>query len=41
MKALIKKYVDTSKPTIYVDQGTVMKVFVNQDIVFPREAVRR
>ncbi|KAF2282146.1 hypothetical protein GH714_042970 [Hevea brasiliensis] len=41
MKSLIKKYADTTKPTIYVDQGTVMKVFVNQDIVFPREAVRR
>ncbi|ACZ48796.1 type IV secretion system protein VirB10 [Anaplasma centrale str. Israel] len=41
MKSLIKKYADANKPTIYVDQGTVMKVFVNQDIVFPREAVRR
>ena len=40
IKGIIKKYSD-STPTIYVDQGTVMKVFVNQDIVFPREAVPR
>ncbi|MDB1135276.1 TrbI/VirB10 family protein [Candidatus Anaplasma sp. TIGMIC] len=40
MKALINKYTDTT-PTVYVDQGTVMRVFVNQDIVFPREAVLR
>ncbi|MGN7661250.1 MAG: TrbI/VirB10 family protein [Anaplasma sp.] len=40
IKSLIKKYSD-AKPTIYVDQGTIMKVFVNQDIVFPKDAIRR
>ncbi|MDR1139785.1 MAG: type VI secretion protein [Rickettsiales bacterium] len=27
------------KPTVYVDQGTALKVFVNQDIVFPPQAI--
>lgn len=40
MKSLIKKYSDP-QPTIYIDQGTVMRVFVNQDIIFPRSAVRK
>ena len=40
IKGIIKKY-SNATPTVYVDQGTVMKVFVNQDIVFPREAVPR
>lgn len=40
MKSLINKYSD-SQPTIYIDQGTLMRVFVNQDIIFPRGAVRK
>nr|CAH7755353.1 unnamed protein product [Callosobruchus chinensis] len=27
------------KPTIYVNQGTALKVFVNQDIVFPPQSI--
>ena len=38
VKNIIKKFSDT-QPTVYVDQGTIMKVFVNQDLVFPREAI--
>ncbi|QJC27166.1 type IV secretion system protein virB10 [Anaplasma platys] len=40
VKSLINKYSD-STPTIYIDQGTLMRVFVNQDIIFPRGAVRK
>ena len=39
MKDIIKKY-SNHNPTVYVDQGTLLKVFVNKDIVFPRAAVR-
>ncbi|CEI85193.1 hypothetical protein DRF75_02460 [Ehrlichia minasensis] len=39
MKDIIKRYSDNN-PTIYVDQGTLLKVFVNKDIVFPKAAVR-
>ncbi|QLL67214.1 Type IV secretion system protein virB10 [Anaplasma phagocytophilum] len=39
MKEIVNKYSNRT-PTVYVDQGTVMKVFVNQDVVFPRDAVR-
>ena len=38
MKDIIKKY-SNHNPTVYVDQGTLLKVFVNKDIVFPRAAV--
>lgn len=38
MKALIERSID-KKPTLYVDQGTAIKVFVNQDIIFPPEAI--
>ncbi|MGN7618876.1 MAG: TrbI/VirB10 family protein [Ehrlichia sp.] len=40
MKDIIKKY-SNHNPTVYVDQGTLLKVFVNKDIVFPRAAVHR
>lgn len=33
-KKMVSQQLD-SKPTIYVDQGTMIKVFVMQDIVFP------
>ena len=39
MKDIIQRYTNNN-PTIYVDQGTLLKVFVNKDIVFPKEAVR-
>ena len=39
IKDIIKRYSDNN-PTIYVDQGTLLKVFVNKDIVFPKAAVR-
>ena len=39
MKDIIKKY-SNHNPTVYVDQGTLLKVFVNKDIVFPKAAVR-
>ncbi|WP_253302144.1 TraB/TrbI/VirB10 family type IV secretion system protein [Wolbachia endosymbiont of Psylliodes chrysocephala] len=35
---IVGRYTD-KKPTIYVDQGTALKVFVNQDIVFPPQAI--
>ncbi|MBV0899617.1 MAG: TrbI/VirB10 family protein [Wolbachia endosymbiont of Fragariocoptes setiger] len=38
MKNLIERSID-KKPTLYVDQGTALKVFVNQDITFPPEAI--
>lgn len=38
MRDIVGKYTD-KKPTIYVDQGTALKVFVNQDIVFPSQAI--
>ncbi|WP_395878326.1 TrbI/VirB10 family protein [Ehrlichia muris] len=38
IKDIIKKY-SNNNPTIYVDQGTLLKVFVNKDIIFPRSAV--
>ncbi|WP_249549002.1 TrbI/VirB10 family protein [Anaplasma phagocytophilum] len=39
MKDIVNRYINKT-PTVYVDQGTVMKVFVNQDVVFPRDVVR-
>ncbi|QXK92311.1 hypothetical protein HL033_02040 [Neoehrlichia mikurensis] len=38
IKSILKKYSDV-KPTIYVDQGTLLKVFINQDLIFPKEAI--
>ncbi|OJH32797.1 Bacterial conjugation TrbI-like protein [Wolbachia endosymbiont of Armadillidium vulgare] len=38
MRNIVSRYTD-KKPTIYVDQGTALKVFVNQDIVFPPQAI--
>ncbi|WP_265036288.1 TraB/TrbI/VirB10 family type IV secretion system protein [Wolbachia endosymbiont (group A) of Anomoia purmunda] len=38
MRDIVGRYTD-KKPTIYVDQGTALKVFVNQDIVFPSQAI--
>ncbi|UIP91703.1 TrbI/VirB10 family protein [Wolbachia pipientis] len=38
MRDMVDRYAD-KKPTVYVDQGTALKVFVNQDIVFPPQAV--
>lgn len=38
MRDVVDRLVD-KKPTIYVDQGTALKVFVNQDIVFPPQAI--
>lgn len=34
MKDIVERVID-KKPTVYVDQGTALKVFVNQDIIFP------
>ncbi|WP_425386319.1 TrbI/VirB10 family protein [Wolbachia endosymbiont (group A) of Barypeithes pellucidus] len=38
MRDIVGRYTD-KKPTIYVDQGTALKVFVNQDIVFSSQAI--
>lgn len=38
MQDIVNKHTD-KKPTVYVDQGTALKVFVNQDIVFPPQAI--
>lgn len=38
VRDIIDRNID-KKPTIYVDQGTAMKVFVNQDIIFPQQAI--
>ncbi|WCR57533.1 TraB/TrbI/VirB10 family type IV secretion system protein [Wolbachia endosymbiont of Ctenocephalides felis wCfeJ] len=38
MRDIVNRYTD-KKPTAYVDQGTALKVFVNQDIVFPPQAI--
>ncbi|MDM8335619.1 TraB/TrbI/VirB10 family type IV secretion system protein [Wolbachia pipientis] len=38
MRDIVNRYTD-KKPTVYVDQGTALKVFVNQDIVFPPQAI--
>ncbi|MDG7056153.1 MAG: type VI secretion protein [Wolbachia endosymbiont of Meromenopon meropis] len=38
IRDIISKSTD-KKPTVYVDQGTALKVFVNQDIVFPIRAI--
>ncbi|WP_333023747.1 TrbI/VirB10 family protein [Wolbachia endosymbiont of Pentidionis agamae] len=38
VRDIIERYTD-KKPTIYVDQGTAIKVFVSQDIVFPKQAI--
>lgn len=38
MRDIVDRSVD-KKPTIYVDQGTALKVFVNQDVVFPPQAI--
>ncbi|MGL9717811.1 MAG: TrbI/VirB10 family protein [Wolbachia sp.] len=38
MRDIVERSID-KKPTVYVDQGTALKVFVNQDIVFPPQAI--
>ncbi|MDF0607504.1 type VI secretion protein [Wolbachia endosymbiont of Onchocerca gibsoni] len=38
IRDIVNKYTD-KKTTIYVDQGTALKVFVNQDIVFSPQAI--
>lgn len=38
MRDIVDRSTDKN-PTIYVDQGTALKVFVNQDIVFPSQAI--
>ncbi|MEY2393269.1 TraB/TrbI/VirB10 family type IV secretion system protein [Wolbachia endosymbiont of Tettigetta isshikii] len=38
MRDIVNRSTD-KKPTVYVDQGTALKVFVNQDIVFPPQAI--
>ncbi|MFP3035666.1 MAG: TrbI/VirB10 family protein [Wolbachia sp.] len=38
MRDIVNRSTD-KKPTVYVDQGTGLKVFVNQDIVFPPQAI--
>ncbi|AHX04331.1 TrbI/VirB10 family protein [Ehrlichia japonica] len=38
IKDIIKKY-SNNNPTVYVDQGTLLKVFVNKDIIFPKSTV--
>ncbi|QOD38192.1 TraB/TrbI/VirB10 family type IV secretion system protein [Candidatus Wolbachia massiliensis] len=38
MRDIVDRHTD-KKPTVYVDQGTALKVFVNQDIVFPPQAI--
>ncbi|WP_341808055.1 TrbI/VirB10 family protein [Wolbachia endosymbiont (group E) of Neria commutata] len=38
MRDIVDRSID-KKPTIYVHQGTALKVFVNQDIVFPPQAI--
>ncbi|MCM1001697.1 TraB/TrbI/VirB10 family type IV secretion system protein [Wolbachia pipientis] len=38
MQDIVNRSTD-KKPTVYVDQGTALKVFVNQDIVFPLQAI--
>ena len=38
MRDIVDRSVD-KKPTIYVNQGTALKVFVNQDIVFPPQSI--
>lgn len=39
IKNIINRYTNI-KPTAYVDQGTLVKIFVNQDIFFPPEAIK-
>ena len=38
MRNIVERSTD-KKPTVYIDQGTALKVFVNQDIVFPPQAI--
>ncbi len=38
MRDIVNRSTD-KKPTVYVDQGTALKVFVNQDIVFPPQTI--
>ncbi|QKX02899.1 type VI secretion protein [Wolbachia endosymbiont of Litomosoides sigmodontis] len=38
MRDIVNRSTDKN-PTVYVDQGTTLKVFVNQDIVFPPQAI--
>lgn len=38
IKDLASKF-ESKKPTIYVDQGTLIKVFVAQDLLFPTDAL--
>ncbi|MDE5060835.1 MULTISPECIES: TrbI/VirB10 family protein [Wolbachia] len=38
MRDIVNKHTD-KEPTVYVNQGTALKVFVNQDIVFPPQAI--
>lgn len=40
LKGVVKRYEDT-RPTIYIDQGTLVKVFVMKDLIFPPEAVSK
>lgn len=39
IKNIINRYTNIN-PTAYVDQGTLVKIFVNQDIFFPPEAIK-
>ncbi|GHM58141.1 MAG: hypothetical protein sL5_03280 [Candidatus Mesenet longicola] len=39
IKNIINRYTNT-KPTAYIDQGTLVKIFVNQDIFFPPESIK-
>ncbi|WP_339046127.1 TrbI/VirB10 family protein [Candidatus Mesenet endosymbiont of Agriotes lineatus] len=39
IKNIINRYTNT-KPTAYIDQGTLVKIFVNQDIFFPPDAIK-
>lgn len=38
MRDIVERSID-KKPTVYVDQGTALKVFVNHDIIFPPQAI--
>lgn len=38
MRDIVERSIE-KKPTVYVDQGTALKVFVNHDIIFPQQAI--
>ncbi|QKX00975.1 type VI secretion protein [Wolbachia endosymbiont of Dipetalonema caudispina] len=38
IRDIVNRYISKS-PTVYVNQGTALKVFVNQDIVFPPQTI--